>query len=373
MTIQMVDLKSQYEKIKDEIDTALFSCIESTRFIKGPEVAVFEEALSKYLGVSYTIGCGNGTDALQIALMALELNPGDEIIVPAFTYVATIEAIALLGLKPVMVDVNADSFNISVEAVKKAITANTKVIVPVHLYGQSADMEAIMKIAEEHNIKVIEDNAQALGAETLFSDGSIKKTGTIGHLGCNSFFPTKNLGCFGDGGAITTNDAALAEKCRMIAAHGQKKKYHHSVIGCNSRLDTIQAAVLNVKLNYLDDFLSNRIKAAEYYYTSLSSIKGIILPPKTEYAKHTFNQFTLKIENGKRDELQAYLNKDGIPSIIYYPLPLYKQEAFANYWKKDNGLENTETLCNSVLSIPMHTELNTEIQDRIIKSIRNFC
>lgn len=373
MTIQMVDLKSQYKKIKDEIDSAVLCCIESTRFIKGPDVAVFEEALSKYLGVSSTIGCGNGTDALQIALMALELNPGDEIIVPAFTYVATIEAIALLGLKPVMVDVDLNSFNIAVNEIGKAITPKTKVIVPVHLYGQSANMEPIMQLAQQHNLFIIEDNAQALGAEYTFSDRTSYKTGAIGHIGCNSFFPTKNLGCFGDGGAITTNDAALAEKCRMIATHGQKKKYHHSVIGCNSRLDTLQAAVLNVKLKYLDDFLSNRIKAAEYYYASLSGIKGIILPPKTKYAKHTFNQFTLKIENGKRDELQAYLKKNGIPSIIYYPLPLYKQEAFANYWKNDKGLENTETLCNSVLSIPMHTELNTEIQDRIIKSIRNFC
>ena len=372
MDIQMVDLKSQYKKMKNEIDSALISCVESTRFIKGPEVAAFEESLSKYLNVNHTIGCGNGTDALQIAFMALDLKPGDEIIVPAFTYVATVEAIALLGFTPVMVDVDKNSFNISIVELEKAITPKTKAIVPVHLYGQSADMEPIMQIAEKYNLFVIEDNAQSLGAEYTFSDGTTRKTGTIGDIGCNSFFPTKNLGCFGDGGALTINDFSLAEKCRIIAAHGQKKKYHHSVIGCNSRLDTIHAAVLNVKLKYMDEFLSNRQKAAEYYFAELSGTNGITLPQKMNYAKHTFNQFTLKIENGKRDKMQSYLKENGIPTIIYYPLPLYKQEAFKKYCEPRFELPNTETLCNSVLSIPMHTELNTDIQDKIIETIKNF-
>ena len=331
MPIQMVDLKSQYLKIKDEIDTALISCVESTNYIKGPEVKLFEENLAKYLGVNHVISCGNGTDALQIAFMALDLKPGDEVIIPAFTYVATAEAIALLGLIPVMVDVNTETFNISVKEIENAITSKTKAIVPVHLYGQSSNMESIMQLAEKHGLFVIEDNAQALGAETVLSNGTIKKTGTIGHIGCHSFFPTKNLGCFGDGGALSTNDPNLAEKCRMISTHGQKRKYYHEVIGCNSRLDTLQAAVLYVKLNYLDDYISARQKAAEYYFQNLDNINWITLPRKATYAVHSFNQFTLKIKNGKRDELQEYLKTNGIPSIIYYPLPLYKQPAFHKF------------------------------------------
>lgn len=372
MNVQMVDLKSQYLKIKNEIDSAIITCVESTRFIKGPEVATFEESLGKYLNVNHTIGCGNGTDALQIALMALDLKQGDEIIVPAFTYVATIEAIALLGLTPVMVEVDENTFNISVSEIKKSITNRTKAIVPVHLYGQSANMEPIMDLANKYDLFVIEDNAQALGAEYSFLNGTTYKTGTIGHIGCNSFFPTKNLGCFGDGGALTTNDPNLAEKCRIIASHGQKKKYHHSIIGCNSRLDTIHAAVLNVKLKFIDEFLSSRQKAAKYYFSELSDTNGIILPQKMKYAKHTFNQFTLKVENGKRNKMQSFLKENGIPSVIYYPLPLYKQEAFKMYCKPEFELPNTEALCNSVLSIPMHTELNTEIQDKIIETIKNF-
>ncbi len=373
MNIQMVDLKGQYQKMKNEIDSALINTAEATQYIKGPDVAAFEKSLSKYLKVNHTIGCGNGTDALQIALMALELKPGDEVLVPAFTYVATIEAIALLGLTPVMVDVDKNTFNISVNEIEKSITSKTKAIVPVHLYGQSADIEPIMQIANKNNLFVIEDNAQALGAEYSFSDGTTKKTGTIGHIGCNSFFPTKNLGCFGDGGALTTDDNLLAEKCRIIASHGQKKKYHHSRIGCNSRLDTIHAAVLNVKLKYLDDFISARQKAADYYSKKLSGINGITLPQKMNYAKHTFNQFTIKVEGGKRDEMQTYLKEMGIPSIIYYPLPLYKQEAFKMYCTPDFGLLNTEELCSSVLSIPMHTELTFDIQNKIIETIKSFC
>ena len=371
MSIQMVDLKSQYIKIKDEIDSALINCVESTRYIKGPEVNQFEKNLAEYLNVKNVIGCGNGTDALQIALMALNLNPGDEVIIPAFTYVATAEAIALLKLIPVMVDVNTDDFNIAANEIEKAITPKTKAIIPVHLFGQSAQMQPIMEIAGKYGLFVIEDNAQALGAEYYFSNGSSQKTGTIGHIGCNSFFPTKNLGCFGDGGAITTNDSTLAEKCRMIAAHGQKEKYHHSVVGCNSRFDAIQAAVLNVKLKYLDKYIANRQKAANYYFNELLGVEGIILPEKSENANHTFNQFTLRVKNGSRDKMQSYLKENGIPSIIYYPLPLYKQKAFKKY-RPEFELPNTEELCNSVLSIPMHTELTTEIQNRIIETIKKF-
>jgi UDP-2-acetamido-2-deoxy-ribo-hexuluronate aminotransferase len=373
MTIQMVDLKSQYLKIKDEIDSALINCVESTRYIKGPEVKLFEENLGKYLGVNHVISCGNGTDALQIAFMALDLQPGNEVIVPAFTYVATAEAIALLKLIPVMVDVDPDTFNIDVNAIEKAITPKTKAIVPVHLYGQTADMEPLMKLAEKHNLFVIEDNAQALGAETIFSDGTVKKTGTIGHIGCNSFFPTKNLGTFGDGGALTTNDEKLAERCRMISTHGQKQKYYHETIGCNSRLDTIHAAILNVKLKYLNDYIAARQKAAEYYYENLNEPDWLVLPQKATYANHSFNQFTITVKNGKRDALQEYLKQNGIPSIIYYPLPLYKQPAFQQYSPAGFKLENTEMLCNSVLSIPMHTELTEEIQDKIIQTIKDYC
>ncbi|MFW6277746.1 MAG: DegT/DnrJ/EryC1/StrS family aminotransferase [Prolixibacteraceae bacterium] len=368
----MVDLKSQYLKIKDEIDTALLACVESTRYIKGPEVKAFEENLAVYLSTKHVISCGNGTDALQIALMALQLQPGDEVIVPAFTYVATAEAIALLNLVPVMVDVDPDTFNIDPGRLEKAITPKTKAVVPVHLYGQSADMESIMQLAKKNKLFVIEDNAQALGAETVFSDGTVKKTGTIGHIGCYSFFPTKNLGTFGDGGAISTDDPELAERCRMISTHGQKQKYYHEIIGCNSRLDTIHAAVLNVKLKYLDAFIDSRKKAAEYYYENLKAAERIKLPGKANYANHSFNQFTLTVKNDKRDELQHYLRQNDIPSIIYYPLPLYKQPAFRKYSREGFELEKTERLCNSVLSIPVHTELTDEIQDKIIQTIKSF-
>lgn len=368
----MVDLKSQYKKIKTVIDKALIQCVESTNFIKGPEVKVFEKQLANYLGANHVISCANGTDALQIAMMALELKPGDEVIIPAFTYVATAEAIALLGLIPVMVDVEQETFNISVKEIENAITAKTKAIVPVHLYGQSSNMESIMKLAEKYGLFVIEDNAQALGAKTVLSNGTTKKTGTIGHIGCHSFFPTKNLGCFGDGGALSTNDPDLAEKCWMISTHGQKRKYYHEVIGCNSRLDTIQAAVLNVKLKYLDEYISARQNSADYYYQYLNNVEWITLPRKATYAVHSFNQFTLIIKNGKRDELQECLKAKGIPSIIYYPLPLYKQPAFQKFSEQGFKLENTEHLCNSVLSIPMHTELTTEIQDKVITAIKDF-
>jgi UDP-2-acetamido-2-deoxy-ribo-hexuluronate aminotransferase len=372
MDIQMVDLKGQYHKIKSEIDAALLSCVESTNYIKGPEVFTFERNLGRYLNTEHVISCGNGTDALQIALMALVLNPGDEVIVPAFTYVATAEAIALLKLTPVMVDVEPDSFNIDITQIENAITSRTKAIVPVHLYGQSANMQAVMEIAERFGLFVIEDNAQSLGAEYIFPDGTTKKTGTIGHLGCHSFFPTKNLGCFGDGGAISTNDPQLAERCRMIATHGQKKKYYHEIVGCNSRLDTLHATVLDVKLKYLDIYIAARQNAANYYYRNLVDLDWAELPEKMTYAVHSFNQFTLKVKHGKREELQTFLKDQGIPTVIYYPLPLYQQPAFRNYIADDFKLETTEYLCSSVLSIPMHTELSTKIQDYIIDALKKF-
>jgi dTDP-4-amino-4,6-dideoxygalactose transaminase len=371
-TIPMVDLKNQYLKIKHEIDTAILNCVEETRYIKGPQVKQFEDNLAKYLDVKHVISCGNGTDALQIAMMALDLQPGDEVIVPAFTYVATAEAIALLQLIPVMIDVDPVSFNIDVNQIENAITSRTKAIVPVHLYGQSADMEKITAIAEKYSLYVIEDNAQALGADFISTDATLKKTGTIGHIGCFSFFPTKNLGTFGDGGAMATNDDHLAEKCRMISAHGQKQKYYHETIGCNSRLDTLHAAILDVKLKYIGEYIQARKKAAAFYLRKLSGIEGMMLPETMPYAGHTFNQFTLKIENGKRDKLQNFLKDAGIPSIIYYPLPLYKQPAFQKYAPSGFALTNTENLCNSVLSIPMHTELSEEVQERIILALKKF-
>ncbi len=368
----MVDLFGQYQKIKPEIDNAIQQVIDRSAFIKGEEVLRFEVQLASYCDCRQVISCGNGTDALQIALMALELKPEDEIIIPAFTYVATAEVIALLGLKPIMVDVDPHSFNCSVKELEKAITPRTKAIIPVHLFGQSAEMEEIMSLANQYGLWVIEDNAQALGAEVIFQDKSIHKAGTIGHIGCTSFFPTKNLGCFGDGGAIFTNDNRLAEKMRMIANHGQKIKYQHSLIGCNSRLDTIQAAILEVKLKQLDQYIRARQKAAAFYTSKLENCKNIQLPTPNTITPHTFNQYTLKVNNGKRDELKKYLTEKGIPSIIYYPRPLYRQEAFCKYASEGFSLKHTEQLCQSVLSIPMHTELNEEIQSYIVDALLSF-
>ena len=371
-TIQMVDLISQYLKIKPEIDTALIGCVEATNYINGPEVKQFQQSLAKYLNVKHVITCANGTDALQIALMALGLQQGEEIIVPAFTYVATAEAIALLGLKPVMVDVDQKTFNINPSEIEKAITSKTKAIIPVHLYGQSADMEAVMNIANEYGLYVIEDNAQALGAEYTFSDGKSFKTGTIGNMGCHSFFPTKNLGCFGDGGAITTNDDKLAEKCSMIASHGQKKKYYHSVLGCNSRLDTIQAAILNVKLNYLDEYIKARQLAAKYYSEALKGLDWLDIPQERPEAFHTYNQYTLIVKDNQRDNLQQHLQSLQIPTMIYYPLPLYQQEAFKQFVPYGIILPVTECLSRSVLSIPIHTEMTEDILSRITDALKSF-
>ena len=370
-SIQMVDLQSQYQRLKPELDVAMLGVAADCTYIKGPALVEFEANLAAYLNVKHVIGVANGTDALQIAFMALGLTTGDEVIVPSFTYVATAEVIGLLGLTPVMVDVNLESFTISIEDIKKAITAKTKAIVPVHLYGQSADMEAILAIAKEHQLYVIEDNAQAIGSDFTFSNGETAKTGTLGDIGCTSFFPSKNLGCFGDGGAMFTNDDELASRIRMIANHGQPRKYIHTVLGVNSRLDTIQAAILKVKLRELDDFAHRRQAVAARYDAALSEIPELICPTVMSYSSHVYHQYTVRVTNGKRDELQAFLKEKGVPSMIYYPIPLYDQEAFAQY---HDGVRhsNTEQLCQEVISFPIHTEMEMDELEYITKSIKSF-
>ncbi len=368
----MVDLKGQYVKIQEEINTTVLNVLREATFINGPAVTEFTLSLSTYLGGAQVIPCANGTDALQIAMMALDLQPGDEVIVPAFTYVATAEVIGLLKLKPVMVDVDPQTFNITRENLVQAITSKTKAIVPVHLFGQCADMEPIMELAEEHGLFVIEDTAQAIGADYTFTNGSKKKAGTIGHIGCTSFFPSKNLGCYGDGGAIYTNDVVLSEKIRMIANHGQVKKYVHKYIGVNSRLDTLQAAILNVKLKYLDDYSTSRRNAANLYDQLLAGVRGIITPFRAENSSHVFHQYTLRVLENKRDSLKAYLESFGIPAMIYYPVPLNEQEAFQSIGFTVRQLSVTKDLCDSVLSLPMHTELTKEQQMFIADKIISF-
>jgi len=372
MKIEMVDLKGQYVKVQDEIDAAVLKVIREATFINGPAVIEFTQNLSSYLGGAHVIPCANGTDALQIAMMALDLKPGDEVIVPAFTYVATAEVIGLLKLKPVMVDVDPLTFNMTRENITKAITSKTKAVVPVHLFGQCCDMEPIMELADNHGLFVIEDTAQAIGAEYTFTNGSKKKAGTIGHIGCTSFFPSKNLGCYGDGGAIYTNDLGLAERIRMIANHGQVKKYVHKYIGVNSRLDTIQAAILNVKLRYLDNYSSFRRNSADLYDRLLEEINGIITPVRSSNSSHVFHQYTLRVLNSKRDSLKAYLESFGIPAMIYYPIPLNQQEAFQSIGSVIGPLDVTKHLCSSVLSLPMHTELSEEQQIFIANKIEDF-
>lgn len=367
----MVDLQSQYLRLKTDIDRAIQDVIDSSIFIKGPTVKEFERNLARYLGVKHVIGVANGTDALQISLMALGLKPGDEVMVPSFTYVATAEVVGLLGLVPVMVDVCPKTFNIDTKQLEQALTTRTKAIVPVHLFGQSSDMESVMSFAKSHQLFVVEDNAQAIGADLRIKDGNVVKTGTIGDIGCTSFFPSKNLGCFGDGGALFTNNDELASTIRMIANHGQKKKYHHTVLGVNSRLDALQAAVLNVKLKHLDDFTERRGKVAKYYDHNLSDIQEIEIPHRVKYSSHVFHQYTIKIQNRKRDQLKQYLNTHGISSMIYYPRPLYGQEAFRLY-HNNQPFEVTESLCKTVISIPIHTEMHTSTQDHIMEIIRDF-
>jgi UDP-2-acetamido-2-deoxy-ribo-hexuluronate aminotransferase len=372
MPIQMVDLKSQYHKIKLEIDRAVIDCLESTSFINGPPVTAFQAALENYLGVKHVIPCANGTDALQIALMALGLESGDEVIVPAFTYVATAEVIGLLKLKPVMVEVDADTFNVTAEIIEQAITPRTKAVVPVHLFGQSCDMASIMEVAERHNLFVIEDNAQAIGSDYRFPDGTTKKAGTIGHIGCTSFFPSKNLGCYGDGGAIFTNDDDLAAKLRIIANHGQTKKYYHDRLGVNSRLDSLQAAILNVKLPYLDEYCHARQKVADAYDAAFADIEELQTPAREKTSTHVFHQYTLKVGGNQREKLQQHLEARGIPSMIYYPVPLYDQEAFKELIAENMRLPVTEGLCSSVLSLPVHSEMTPETLIYIADGVLSF-
>lgn len=358
--IEMVDLRSQYERLKADIDNAVAGVINSTAFIKGPDVRLFEEELQRYLGVRNVISCANGTDALQIAMMALGLKPGDEVITTNFTFIATVEVIELLGLKTVLVEPDPGTFNISVEAVRKAVTPRTKAIVPVHLFGQCADMEPILELAREHGIYVIEDVAQATGAVYRFSDGTEKKAGAMGTIGCTSFFPSKNLGCYGDGGALLTDDDELAALIRSITNHGMKVRYYHDHIGVNSRLDTIQAAILRVKLRHLDGFNEARRKAASYYDRELSGLPGITVPQRTPASTHIFHQYTLRINNGERNRLRECLENEGIPAMIYYPVPLHMQKAYLHLGYRPDEFPVTSRLSGEVLSLPMHTELDDE-------------
>jgi dTDP-4-amino-4,6-dideoxygalactose transaminase len=372
MNIQMVDVKSQYLKIKEEVDKGIQEVLNTTAFINGPQVKDFQKAFEAYLDVKHVIPCANGTDALQIAMMACGLKPGDEVIVPAFTYVATAEVIALLGLIPIMVEVDIDTFNISIESMESALTSKTKAIVPVHLYGQAANMEAIMEFAEKHKLWVIEDNAQAIGSEYTFNSGKKVKSGTIGHVGCTSFYPSKNLGCYGDGGAIFTNDDALGILLHKIANHGQSVRYYHDVVGCNSRLDSIQAVVLNAKLPHLDTYFQQRIEVADYYDVAFKDVEQLVTPFRATYSTHVFHQYTLRVVNGKRDELKKYLDEQKIPSMIYYPVPLYKQEAFKSSAKEGEFFPNTEQLCEEVISLPIHTEMDQVQLAFITEKVKAF-
>lgn len=363
----MVDLKGQYQHIKPEIDQAIAEVIDDTAFIQGKQVKAFERELGNYVGAKHCVSCGNGTDALQIALMALGIGAGDEVIVPAFTYIATVETAALLGIKVVLVDVQPDTFNIDPSEIEKVVTTKTKAIIPVHLFGQCADMESIMDLAEKHNIYIIEDAAQAISAVYTFKNGRSAQAGTMGTIGCTSFFPSKNLGCFGDGGALFTNDDVLAQKIRMIANHGQSQKYLHAIVGMNSRLDTLQAAILSVKLKYLNSYTQARQKAAHYYDQHLPAHK-VTIPKRNPNSTHVFHQYTLKIKEG-RDQFKARLQEKGIPSMIYYPLPVHFQEAFKDLAYVKGDFPIAEALCQEVLSLPMHTELSEEQMAFIVKSL----
>jgi UDP-2-acetamido-2-deoxy-ribo-hexuluronate aminotransferase len=371
--IQMVDLKSQYEKIKETVNASIQEVLDNTAYINGPEVHKFQKNLEEYLDVKHVIPCANGTDALQIAMMGLGLKPGDEVITADFTFAATVETIALLQLTPVLVDVDVVNMNINIEAVKKAITSKTKAIIPVHLFGRVANMEAIMRIANEHNLFVIEDNAQAIGANCKFSDGTKKKAGTIGHVGATSFFPSKNLGCYGDGGAIFTNDDALAHTIRGIVNHGMYERYHHDVVGVNSRLDSIQAAVLNAKLPFLDQYGKARQNAARKYSTAFEGHKNIVAPSICDICDcHVFHQYTLRIINADRNALMQHLLDNGIPCAIYYPIPLHSQKAYLDERYKEEDFPVTNQLVKEVLSLPMHTELDDEQISFITTTVLNF-
>ncbi len=368
----MVDLMAQYQKIKPEVDKAILNVIENAQFVNGPEVKGFQNELEDYLGVKHVIPCANGTDALQIAMMALGLKPGDEVITPSFTFIATTEVVALLGLKPVFVDVEEDSFCLDPSKLEAAITEKTKAIVPVHLYGQAANLDEIMAIAEKHNIAVIEDNAQAIGSDYRKTDGSTQKVGSIGHVGCTSFFPSKNLGCYGDGGAIFTNDDSLAAQMRQIVNHGQSKRYYHDVVGCNSRLDSIQAAVLRIKLRELDDYIAARRAVADHYDNFFAQFNQITTPKRDIYSKHVFHQYTMKLEGVDRDALNAFLAERDIPSMIYYPVPAHRQKMFEAYGSADTNLPVTDWLTERVLSLPIHTEMDEEQLNHICGGIADF-
>ncbi len=369
--IEMVDLRSQYERLKADIDSAIAGVISSTAFIKGPDVRLFEEELQRYLGVRNVIACANGTDALQIAMMALGLKPGDEVITTNFTFIATVEVIELLGLKVVLVDPDPGTFNISIEAIEKAITPRTRAIVPVHLFGQCADMEPLMELASRHGLHLIEDAAQATGAEYRFSDGRVRKAGAMGIIGCTSFFPSKNLGCYGDGGALLTDNDELAALIRSITNHGMKVRYYHDTIGVNSRLDTIQAAVLRVKLRHLDAFNEARQKAADHYDRELSGVRGINVPVRAANSSHIFHQYTLRIDGNERNSLRECLENEGVPSMIYYPVPLHMQKAYAHLGYGADDFPVTTRLTGEVLSLPMHTELDDEQLAYITGCIRS--
>lgn len=371
-SIQMVDLISQYSDIKDEVLVSIEEICEKAQFINGPAVQEFQKDLEKYLNVKHVIPCANGTDALQIALMALDLQPGDEVITPSFTYIATTEVIALLRLKPVFVEVNNDNFCMNIQSLKAAIGPNTKAIVPVHLYGQAANMEEIMAVAKEHDLKVIEDNAQAIGCNYHFSDGRIQKTMTIGDIGCTSFFPSKNLGCYGDGGAIATNNDELAAKMRMIANHGQSKRYYHDLVGCNSRLDTIQAAILRIKLRKLDEYNARRNGVAKFYDNLFEAIDQIQAPARNNYSDHVFHQYTIKLCGINRDEFIAHLSDHGIPSMIYYPIPGHRQKMFSSFELAESELPVTDELTSCVMSLPIHTEFKQSHLEKIAEAVNSF-
>jgi len=370
--IQMVDLKNQYLRIKEEIDQSLLSAVAETAYINGPQVKAFIESLKSFNQVQHAVTCGNGTDALQIAMMGLGFKPGDEVIVPAFTYIATVEVIALLGLIPKFIDVRPDTFELDYEQLESKITDKTVGIVPVHLFGQCSNMEAINAIAAKYGISVIEDTAQAMGAEYIYTDGHKQFAGTVGTIGTTSFFPSKNLGCFGDGGALLTNDETLAQRVHIIANHGQRQKYHHESIGVNSRLDTVQAAILNVKINHLHEYARARQAVAAKYDSSLGDIEGISIPVRANYSTHVFNQYTCKIANNRRDAFKAFLQERGVPSMVYYPIPVHLQQAYGQYGYNEGDFPVSEQLCRDVISLPIHTEMKEEIQDYIIEQVKAF-
>ena len=370
--IQMVDLKRQYLKIKPQVDAAMAEVLDNAAFINGAPVQKFSTALQEYLDVKHVIPCANGTDALQIAMMALDLKPGDEVITPSFTFIATAEVIALLQLKPVFVDVDPKTFCLDPEQIEKAITPKTKAIVPVHLYGHSADMEPIMAISRKHNIPVIEDNAQAIGGTYTFSDGTVKKVGAIGQIGCTSFFPSKNLGCYGDGGALFTNDDELAAKIRMVANHGQSARYYHDVVGVNSRLDTLQAVVLNIKLPLLDEYIKARRAVADAYDAAFAGLPQITTPYRAANSYHVYHQYTLQLNGVDRNAMQQYLQERQVPAMIYYPVPAHRQKMFAHFGGNDFNLPITDDLTTKVISLPIHTEMDQDQLKLIIDSVHSF-